>query len=94
MAEEPARCRLVRGVRIHRGRDGALSDVRALAPATAAHYDQAIHLNRRAPFGIVEIQVLTFDLYRRAHCDPSVQGRRPGRTRLTVRSRPTREFPG
>jgi hypothetical protein len=42
-----------------------------LSAATTAHYDQAIHLNRRAPFGIVEIQVLTLDLYRRVHCDPA-----------------------
>jgi hypothetical protein len=42
-----------------------------LSPATTAQYDQAIHLNRRAPFGIVEIQVLTLDLYVRVHCDPA-----------------------
>jgi hypothetical protein len=42
-----------------------------LSAATTPRYDHAIHLNRRATFGIVEIQVLTFDLYRRAHCDPA-----------------------
>jgi hypothetical protein len=42
-----------------------------LSTATTPGYDQAIHLNRRAPFGIVEIQVLTVDLFRRAHCDPT-----------------------
>jgi hypothetical protein len=41
-----------------------------LSLATTAHYDQAIHMNRRAPFGMVEIQVLAFDLHRRVHCDP------------------------
>jgi hypothetical protein len=51
-------------------RDYRRRDHSGLSAATTAHYDQAIHLNRRAPFGIVEIQVLTFDLYRRAHCDP------------------------
>jgi hypothetical protein len=42
-----------------------------LSPATTAQYDQAIHLNRRTSFGIVEIQVLTWDLYVRVHCDPT-----------------------
>jgi hypothetical protein len=42
-----------------------------LSPATTAQYDQAIHLNRRTSFGIVEIQVLTRDLYVRVHCDPT-----------------------
>lgn len=51
-------------------RDYRRRDHAGLSAATTAHYDQAIHLNRRAPFGIVEIQVLTSDLYRRAHCDP------------------------
>jgi hypothetical protein len=41
-----------------------------LSPATA-QYDQAIHLNRRTSFGIVEIQVLTRDPYDRVHCDPT-----------------------
>lgn len=40
-----------------------------LSAATTTGYDEAIHLNRRAPFGIVEIQVLTRELFRRAHCD-------------------------
>jgi hypothetical protein len=52
-------------------RDYRRRDHAGLSAATTAHYDQAIHLNRRAPFGIVEIQVLTFELYRRAHCDPA-----------------------
>lgn len=42
-----------------------------LSAATTNNYDQAIHLNRKTPFGIVEIQVMTFDLYRRVHCDPA-----------------------
>jgi hypothetical protein len=52
-------------------RDYRRRDHAGLSAATTAHYDQAIHLNRRAPFGIVEIQVLTFELYRRVHCDPA-----------------------
>lgn len=42
-----------------------------LSPATTAGYDQAIHLNRRAPFGIVEIQVMTANLYGRTQLDPT-----------------------
>ena len=42
-----------------------------LSAATTAGYDQAIHLNRRAPFGIVEVQILTASLFRRVHCDPT-----------------------
>jgi len=34
--------------------------------ATSSAYDQAIHVNRRAPFGVVEIQVMTQDLFLRA----------------------------
>jgi hypothetical protein len=42
-----------------------------LSPATTPQYDQAIHLNRKAPFGTVEIQVITLDLYVRVHGDPT-----------------------
>jgi hypothetical protein len=42
-----------------------------LSPATTDRYDQAVHLNRKAPFGIVEIQVMTRDLYTRVHSDPT-----------------------
>ena len=42
-----------------------------LSGATTAGYDQAVHLNRRTPFGIAEIQVLTVGLFRRVHCDPA-----------------------
>lgn len=42
-----------------------------LSPATTEGYDQAIHLNRKAPFGIVELQVMTADLYARVHGDPA-----------------------
>jgi hypothetical protein len=52
-------------------RDYRRRDHAGLSTATTAHYDQAIHLNRRAPFGIVEVQVLIFDLYQRVHCDPA-----------------------
>jgi hypothetical protein len=52
-------------------RDYRLRNHAGLSAATTATYDEAIHLNRKAPFGIVEIQVMSFDLYRRVHCDPS-----------------------
>ncbi len=42
-----------------------------LSPATTAGYDQAVHLNRKAPFGIVEFQVMTLGLYLRVHGDPA-----------------------
>jgi hypothetical protein len=51
-------------------RDYRRRDHAGLSAATTDHYDQAVHLNRKAPFGIVEIQVMTFGLYQRAHCDP------------------------
>lgn len=38
-----------------------------LSNATSVRYDEAIHVNRRPPFGVVEIQILTVDLYRRAY---------------------------
>lgn len=50
-------------------RDYRLRNHAGLSAATTASYDEAIHLNRKAPFGIVEIQVMTFDLYYRVHCD-------------------------
>lgn len=52
-------------------RDYRRRDHAGLSAATTDRYDQAIHLNRMAPFGIVEIQVMTYDLYRRVHCDPA-----------------------
>lgn len=52
-------------------RDYRRRDHAGLSAATTDRYDQAIHLNRKAPFGIVEIQVMTYGLYRRAHCDPA-----------------------
>ncbi len=52
-------------------RDYRRRDHAGLSAATTDRYDQAIHLNRKAPFGITEIQVMTFELYRRAHCDPT-----------------------
>ena len=42
--------------REHVGRSGA----------TSFNYDEAVHINRRAPFGVVEIQVMTHDLFLRA----------------------------
>jgi hypothetical protein len=34
--------------------------------ATSLNYNEAVHVNRRAPFGVVEIQVMTHDLFLRA----------------------------
>jgi len=51
-------------------RDYRKRDHAGLSAATTNSYDQAVHLNRKPSFGIVEIQVMTFDLYRRVHCDP------------------------
>lgn len=51
-------------------RDYRLKNHVGLSPFVARSYDDAIHLNRRAPFGIVEVQVMTVDLYRRVHCEP------------------------
>jgi hypothetical protein len=52
-------------------RDYRRRDHAGLSAATTNNYDQAVHLNRKTPFGIVEIQVMTYDLYRRVHCDPA-----------------------
>lgn len=52
-------------------RDYRRRDHAGLSAATTDRYDQAIHLNRKAPFGIAEVQVMTYDLYRRVHCDPA-----------------------
>ena len=40
----------------HPGRSGA----------TSLNYDEAVHVNRRAPFGVVEVQAMTHDLFLRA----------------------------
>jgi hypothetical protein len=40
-----------------------------LSDATSLRYDFAIHMNRHAPFGICEIQIMTEDLYKRACLD-------------------------
>jgi hypothetical protein len=48
-----------------------------LSDATSLRYDYAIHINRRVPFGICEIQVMTEDLYKRACLDsPQDEGHR------------------
>lgn len=52
-------------------RDYRRRDHAGLSAATTNNYDQAVHLNRKISFGIVEIQVMTYDLYRRVHCDPA-----------------------
>ena len=38
-----------------------------LSDATSPRYDDAVHVNRRTSFGVVEVQVVTVDLYRRAY---------------------------
>jgi len=38
-----------------------------MSDATSPRYDEAVHVNRRASFGVVEVQVVTVDLYRRAY---------------------------
>lgn len=38
-----------------------------LSDATSSRYDEAVHVNRRVSFGVVEVQVVTVDLYRRAY---------------------------
>jgi hypothetical protein len=50
-------------------RDYRRRDHAGLSAATTDRYDHAIHINRKAPFGIAEFQVMTYDLYRRVHCD-------------------------
>ncbi|MGH8899087.1 MAG: hypothetical protein ACRDZ4_19200 [Egibacteraceae bacterium] len=50
-------------------RDYRLKNHVGLSPFAARGYDDAIHINRRASFGIVEVQVMTADLYRRVHCE-------------------------
>jgi hypothetical protein len=47
-------------------RDYRAKQHKGLSPATANTYDNAIHINRAAPWGICEIQVLTLELYLRA----------------------------
>ena len=41
--------------------------------ATSLNYDEAVHVNRRAPFGVVEIQVMTHDLFLRAFQDQGLE---------------------
>jgi len=72
MAPAPAELLLRHGeLQFEPWRDYRRRDHAGLSAATTSRYDQAIHLNRRAPFGIVEIQVMTSDLYRRVHCNPA-----------------------
>jgi hypothetical protein len=52
-------------------RDYRLRSHAGLSPIASFRYDDAIHVNRRASYGIAEFQVMTYDLYRRAYCDPS-----------------------
>jgi hypothetical protein len=52
-------------------RDYRLRSHAAVSPVSSSRYDEAVHVNRRAPFGIAEVQVMTDDLHRRAYCDSS-----------------------
>lgn len=52
-------------------RDYRLQSHAGLSPIAPSSYDDAIHINRRAGFGIAEFQVMIDDLYRRAYSDPS-----------------------
>lgn len=47
-------------------RDYRLRSHNGLSSATSLNYDMAVHINRRAQFGICEIQIMTLDLYARA----------------------------
>jgi hypothetical protein len=38
-----------------------------LSDATSLRYDEAVHVNRRTSFGVLEVQVVTVDLYQRAY---------------------------
>lgn len=48
-------------------RDYRLQRHLGLSESSSPRYDEAIHINRKAPFGISEIQVMTVDLFRRAY---------------------------
>jgi hypothetical protein len=52
-------------------RDYRRRDHAGLSAATTNNYDQAVHLNRKTNFGIVEVQIMTTDLYRRVHGNPA-----------------------
>jgi hypothetical protein len=65
-------------------RDYRLKNHVGLSPFAARGYDDAIHVNRRAPFGIVEVQVMTADLYRRVHCEPGREESHEGYVRRRI----------
>lgn len=48
-------------------RDFRARNFAGLSDATSDRYDEVIHVNRQPSFGVVEIQILTADLYRRAY---------------------------
>ena len=67
-ADVPERQLMLRGgeMRFAPVRDYRTQDHLGRSGATSLSYDQAVHVNRRAPFGVVEIQVMTHDLFLRA----------------------------
>jgi hypothetical protein len=64
----PERQLMLRGgqVRFAPVRDYRANEHVGRSGATSVNYDEAVHVNRRAPFGVVEIQVVTHDLFLRA----------------------------
>src|SRR5207244_3649752 len=67
-ANVPERQLMLRGgqMRFAPVRDYRTKEHLGRSGATSFNYDEAVHLNRRAPFGVVEIQVMTHDLFHRA----------------------------
>jgi hypothetical protein len=59
--------------------------------ATSFKYDAAVHVNRRAPFGVVETQVMTHDLFLRAF---QSQGLEESHRRFAQRRTRTLREPG
>jgi hypothetical protein len=67
-ANVPERQLMLRGgqMRFAPVRDYRAKEHLGRSGATSVNYDEAVHVNRRAPFGVVEIQVMTHDLFLRA----------------------------
>jgi len=67
-ADIPERQLMLRGgqMRFAPVRDYRTKEHLGRSGATSLNYDEAVHVNRRAPFGVVEIQVMTHDLFLRA----------------------------
>jgi len=67
-ADVPERQLMLRGgqMRFAPVRDYRTKEHVGRSNATSFNYDEAVHVNRRAPFGVIEIQVMTHDLFLRA----------------------------